>query len=371
MLKKTIFILLAWVIVVSAIEFGCSLVVRNRYIALDPVSPATEGSTLGYFGPDQDKILLFPGLKPYRVRTNALGLRTVGEFDDLSLKDLAGRKKILALGDSITFGLFVKDEDSYPHRLQKLLSSIEKDTVVLNAGVGSSTIADHLYFLRTKGLALNPDLVVINFCDNDLKELQEWQEPLYERLKEKSALSLFERFKLTAMMRIFREMDVRRKYIRSTKKIKDARIREILFRESKDIDDILYAVRAEYNPVVEDPRSPDIKEWWDRYFQQLDETTNLLRRRNIPYVIVIYPHIYTVFEKGKGSYQEVLTAHLKEWRIPYIDLTRDFQRRKSDILKLYNNLPRDLHLSGEGNEILAQRVLEFYDARRYFKGGSP
>src|SRR5262245_49164681 len=49
------------------------------------------------------------GAVPYTVKTNSLGLRG----RELEAKE-PGRKRILALGDSITDGFFSDNEDTYP-----------------------------------------------------------------------------------------------------------------------------------------------------------------------------------------------------------------------------------------------------------------
>src|SRR3989338_6859634 len=151
--KEVIFTLISWVIVLSAINFLCGLIVKNTYIAVDAIDEKAAQTSFGYFKPDQDKVILFPGLEPYHVRINSLGLRSVGTAGELSLEEIQNKYRILAMGDSLTFGLFVDDEDSYPYRLQNILSEEGKNAVVLNAGVGSATITDYIYYLKVKGLA--------------------------------------------------------------------------------------------------------------------------------------------------------------------------------------------------------------------------
>ncbi len=354
--KIFLFTIISWVIFLTSINFLCSLIVRNRYIAVEPINKATGVECAGYFAPAQDKIILSPGQKPYRVKINKMGFRSVGSYDNWQEEQFNGYYKVLCLGDSIAFGLLVDNKDSYPYRLQQLLMSSGKKAVVFNSGVGNTTIADHLYYLKEKGLTLKPNFVVINFCANDVTDLKNWHKPMYEKMKEENVFSLMKTLKLAAFMRIFREGELAYRYRRSINKIKDRKAREILFSQSKNLEDVFYLIHADNLPIFEDPRCAELIPLWERYFEFLDDAVSLLRKEHIDYIVVIDPHIYTVFDKGKNNFQEVLRQHLDKYNIPYIDLRPVFQKQKNRILDLYNNLPRDFHLSGEGNQILAEEL---------------
>jgi lysophospholipase L1-like esterase len=92
--------------------------------------------------------------------TNALGLRG-GELRD----DRA--KRILALGDSCTWGWAVGDDATYPALLEQALDARRNGYQVINAGFPGHTSHQGLLFLRERGLALRPDIVIIAFGFND------------------------------------------------------------------------------------------------------------------------------------------------------------------------------------------------------------
>ncbi|OGX09126.1 MAG: hypothetical protein A2Z88_00200 [Omnitrophica WOR_2 bacterium GWA2_47_8] len=355
--KEVIFTLISWVIVLSAINFLCGLIVKNTYIAVDAIDEKAAQNSFGYFKPDQDKVILFPGLEPYHVRINSLGLRSVGPAGELSLEEIQNKYRILAMGDSLTFGLFVDDEDSYPYRLQNILSEEGKNAVVLNAGVGSATITDYIYYLKVKGLALRPDLVTINFCTNDLGEMKK-DKPLYQKMKEDNKFSLGKTIKLTKFMRIFRKFELDYRFNRWMKKIKDDAVRKAIVERSQNIDDIMKVAAYHAGTPVTDPFAAELKESWANYFKALDELAALLKENHAGFLYIIYPDIVTVFDGGKRNYQDIIIPYLERNGIEYLDLRPVFQANKDSILEIYNDLPRDFHLDGLGAQLLAE---EFYE----------
>lgn len=90
--------------------------------------------------------------------------------------------RLLLLGDSVTFGWGVDQEEIFPEVLEKLLNyNSPTKTEVINAGVGGyNTYQEVQYFLR-EGIYFNPDMVVLIFVDNDF----EIQKTIDERDKSK------------------------------------------------------------------------------------------------------------------------------------------------------------------------------------------
>lgn len=104
------------------------------------------------------------------ARINAQGLR---DDDDLRAKE-PGEKRLLCLGDSVTFGAKVKTAEAFPQRLQSLLPGWR----VLNGGVSSYDPSQEADWLREVGLPLQPDLLLVQFCRNDLDASPRGRHPL-------------------------------------------------------------------------------------------------------------------------------------------------------------------------------------------------
>jgi hypothetical protein len=100
--------------------------------------------------------------------TNALGLRD----REYGPEKPAGVMRILMLGDSFTEGGGLRLEQSVPKVVEARLAErgCARPVEVVNAGVASySPILEYVY-LREHGLALAPDLVVLNFDMTDVHD---------------------------------------------------------------------------------------------------------------------------------------------------------------------------------------------------------
>jgi lysophospholipase L1-like esterase len=93
-------------------------------------------------------------------RTNNLGLR--GGF--VSGEKPAGVRRILCLGDSLTFGEGVREKDIWPERLRSLLGP---GVDVVNAGIQGYDFNHEALYLLLHGRQLDPDVVVVAFFMND------------------------------------------------------------------------------------------------------------------------------------------------------------------------------------------------------------
>lgn len=98
------------------------------------------------------------------VHVNALGLRD----PERPLDRAAGKRRVVATGDSITFGIGVGDDEAFPRQMERQLGERGRsDVEVWNAGVPGYAMADHLGFLRKRILPLKPDVVLLQLSRND------------------------------------------------------------------------------------------------------------------------------------------------------------------------------------------------------------
>ena len=99
------------------------------------------------------------------IRTNSLGLRSA----EVAQPKSAGDFRILALGDSVTFGWGLRGEDAYPSQLASLLATLRpnQDFEVVNAGVSGYGTWQQALWLEQTGLALQPDVVIVQAHLND------------------------------------------------------------------------------------------------------------------------------------------------------------------------------------------------------------
>ena len=100
------------------------------------------------------------------VSINALGYRQQ-EFRF----DKSAQTRVLVVGDSFTFGYGVEEADGYVRVLERELiaANASLNIEVINAGVPAWWTDAYYLYLKTRGLALDPDVVILGlFMGNDI-----------------------------------------------------------------------------------------------------------------------------------------------------------------------------------------------------------
>ncbi|HET6201504.1 MAG TPA: GDSL-type esterase/lipase family protein [Planctomycetota bacterium] len=125
---------------------------RNTRWSLEP----------GWRGPGPD-LPLVP--LAYALRVNARGFRG----GEIAPERRPGILRIAALGDSVTFGFGVREEDAFPAVAAARLASEGggREIEAVNAGVPGFTSLQGLRHLESRVLPLRPDLVTVLFGWND------------------------------------------------------------------------------------------------------------------------------------------------------------------------------------------------------------
>ncbi len=125
--------------------------------------------------PKPNETGLFKGT---RVSQNSLGLRD----REISYAKESGKKRIIVLGDSFTWGYKVETTDRFTEQMSLFLpSNIE----VINMGCSGYGTDQELLFLETEGLKYSPDLIIVNVhwdsdkMNNTASEFYGYQKPLF------------------------------------------------------------------------------------------------------------------------------------------------------------------------------------------------
>jgi len=141
----------------------------------------------GYFTLPPNTTIVQPERQGDRYyTTNRLGYR------DQDRGPKGDKKRVLFLGDSITFGLGVQDDETIPRRVEALLNEGAQGDgryETINLGLFSYSPAHQVPVLRDIGLPLEPDLIVVQIYMNDFylgqegSKTKEGPEPLSRRLR--------------------------------------------------------------------------------------------------------------------------------------------------------------------------------------------
>ncbi|HXU45618.1 MAG TPA: SGNH/GDSL hydrolase family protein [Thermoanaerobaculia bacterium] len=128
------------------IQHGRFRLARNPKIGYEPAPVDYKGGELSFYD--------------YLGASNRLGFRDV----DHQVAKPAGVYRILVLGDSIAAGLKVdRFEDTFPAVLGEILNRGGVETEVINLAVSGYNTQQEVETLRDKGLAYDPDLVLLAY----------------------------------------------------------------------------------------------------------------------------------------------------------------------------------------------------------------
>jgi tetratricopeptide (TPR) repeat protein len=118
----------------------------------------------------------------YKIQTNKNRFRRSGPTEYTKPPNTF---RILCIGDSMTFGISISNNETYPYYMEEILNkNIEGiQFEVLNAGVTGWGPIDYLLYLKNEGIKYSPDLVIVGIDASDIVSL-------------KSSLFEFERLKV-------------------------------------------------------------------------------------------------------------------------------------------------------------------------------
>ena len=156
--KKLLFALTTLVILLAGAEIICRLVVGWNNTWLDHFR---DHPTLGWcLRENWSGSLRCTGGSS---RINAQGVR-----DDRPVgpKEVDERR-LLILGDSVTFGFKVSTAEAYPAQLEKLLRDRGVGWRIVNGGVIAYDPSQEVDWLEEFGWPLEPDAIAVGFCAND------------------------------------------------------------------------------------------------------------------------------------------------------------------------------------------------------------
>ena len=355
--------LLATLAIVATTVVACELGARIWLWTPSSVGGESIGDRLGNaryaFAPDvpgdlvpaQDGHWVVWWRRPYHVVTNSQGFRSLEE-------PRPGFRQIVALGDSQTFGPYVATEDTWPAWVQSELR--RRDLVgpvqVHNGGVSGYTIADQLAWLRDKGLALKPDLILLGIFENDILDYRRVLDgraarpgasggaggafaEFVERLRTEFGRNLA-LYNLAAMLK--RDWEFRR----------------------ANVD----RVRGEGDSALAKPDvGAELARFSAAYERDFREFVRLARGAGIPIAVVAIPSP-SVLAEGETADVARLVARLSaELDLPYLDLMPDFEAADDPAQSLYllhwsaelKGLTGNGHLSRAGHLLAGRKTAEW------------
>lgn len=265
--------------------------------------------------------------------TNALGLRG----PELGAKT-PGARRLLAIGDSFTYGHGVQDDEAYPAVVERLLRARGRDVQVVNAGVpGYNTDQAYTWMLRD-GFTLAPDVVLAGVHCSDVSD--NYESALYEldgdRLVRRATVE-------TRMYRLGSLVGL------VPGAVRDSRLFELL------VASIEWHDAPSARPSVADLDA------WSRRKMRL-ELVDLARRatdRDASVAVVLMPCKKALAPDAPDPYGS-LARELAGAGVPVLAAQAALARTTTDLRALF--FRDDPHLNAAGNRALAAVVADFVDA---------
>lgn len=312
----------------------------------------------GIYAPGQDFVDGIRRDLPSRIRINNLGFRG----RDLPETKRAGVLRVLALGDSYTFGDHVETEEAWPARLEEELRGrlsrpepaappgagetvarevtigAPREVEVVNGGANGFGILDEEQLWTKAGSRLDPGIVIVAFSPNDISDLTR-PVPMIDLMKRNAELK--SRPVLGPLLRA----------LQNTAVFNGLQMLAARWRRGAGGNDALPGVE----PARAGPEAAP--EAWEAYHEAFGRLAARLASEGRRALLVLYPsHVHVTGEEAfhAGS---TLPAWAAEAGWPCLDLLAPLRAAAREGRKLYL-VPLDSHPAPEAHAVAARAIAE-------------
>lgn len=263
-----------------------------------------------------------------------------------------GVRRILYLGDSVTFGYRVaRWEDTYPFVAGSMLEARDSvATETVNLAVEGYSQWQQVILMTQEGFRYDPDLVVIGFVLNDVTEmfhlvrfggsdegfqLRHSYTSTFDRLASKSALCY-------ELQNLIREVKAKRRLG------SDLRLGAIQ-QEALEVE-----------TLMERPDQPNVKTAWDYALGDLQKIVDACAAHRIPVLVVVFPFTVQLSDPDRLSApQRVIAEYTHARNIAMFDLLPPLV----EYTHAHNAEPAKLfvdhdHPSVEGHRVVAGLIVD-------------
>jgi hypothetical protein len=334
-----------------------------------------------------------PGEFDVRATINNFGFRG----PQMSLEKPKGARRIFIVGDSFTFGVGAKDDETIPARLQQTADPSAQKIELINVGRGSTCPLIYYLRLREEIPKFRPDGVVMLLDFSDLWEDWNFEKNiLYDRKGEMIGLNPYYEYGRFQWWNFLRANSVfasylHNKVVRTVLQIQKLGLRRYLqaIAQGKKAKAVIATV--ETDTIAHDGRlflrGSQKKEEIERHFERTARyilmCRDLARQYGAGFALALYPYGIQVgpdqwsegrvswgFEKGK-TYTDTFSFDLVESfarknGIPFINLLEPVRAHAGE--KLY--FPYDGHFTPAANRVVATALMQSPVFREVLDGGA-
>jgi len=291
------------------------------------------------------------------VAINSKGLRN----PDIPYEKPANTYRILALGDSWTFGFRMNEPDAYPRQLERILQADaakrgdKRKIEVINAGVVGYSTDQEAAYLAVEGWKYQPDLVLLNYYPvNDThNKLAKYKKRAAIEALHPWLLSLYELPKHLYL----------RQFIKGARRTLKQKIGALRMKAAAKVGVEDKGGRA----LVEDDWTGDYRagaRGWEAVRTAFKDVADQAKAKDVPVLLVLLPDtqdLVRYHERYHPKIEPMLAGAAQEAGLPMFDLEPTFQpwQGKEDEV-CYR---RQRHPNAFGYGVIAKAVAEQVNER--------
>ncbi len=284
--------------------------------------------------------------RDFMVRFDEHGLRI---DEDGNAPTPVGTHRILFIGDSVTMGFYHPARAAWSRRAVERLNRDlpEPRFVELNGSVCGYDTRQECDWLIDKGLALSPDLVVLQFCLNDISHQFD--------SKRGPDASRHDEFAWSGL-------PTSRSGIRRA-------VLALTLRARFGSDLLAAAAETEHfrlTKVLADNASDPIERAWTNAISQLERFADTCRRAGVPMVLVCFPIIDQMYSPDAPARPQTrLAAFAAGHDVPYLDLLPAYRAAVGTGREACARVFKDpTHPTVEGHRIAGEALAAFLESRK-------
>ena len=259
-------------------------------------------------------------------------------------------RRILFLGDSVTYGSGVAEEDIFVERLRRQLHDKRETShiSIVNTAVTAYSPWQEYDVLINEGLEYRPDLIIQVFCLNDVLEKFRLEKfGGYTRGFEPpphAALEWSGFYRMARAWYAWRQLPPKEELTR-----------------------LRYALTAER--LMRDPDAEIVCKGWSMALGHLANMARVSRENSVPFVVVMAPSRFVLDSKqpAPSEPQQILRRFAEEHDVMFLDLNDEFRRNiEMDNLKTGSLFLDRLHLSEDGHAMAASSLYDFVSSMDWY-----
>jgi len=275
------------------------------------------------------------------VRIDDLGLRVA---ETGPIREIDGKRRILFLGDSVTFGFGHFASTSYCEQAVDLLNRRRPDlrAACLNAGVMGYDPGQEYHFLIHEGLAMKPSLVVLQLCLNDVTH----------------------QFNSAASDGVDRHIEV----AQAAPPVHWSGLHRLAIRVGDRLWANEQAAQAaaertqhfQFEELLALTRSDRVDRAWRRTLSQIEPIVETCREQELPLVILCFPIWRQVEDAGASlEPQQVFEEFARRRAVPYVDVLSAWEARMPrGPAAVRRFLFDDTHPTDQGHRLAADALVD-------------